>query len=305
MVAEPFIFLSSDRQVDVRCCLAKGTPLFCVMDFIRRTANRRMGPADAMQYWMHISVALQTEYDIVNAFVYKFPGPYEKPNVCVNANGLLVLYHHMDLMHGLVNERYRVEVNERLQQVLSGQGGCYIEEEHDDGEVDEQLAEEGGQGLTEPPERSRFWYVPVLTSGVDTMPIQEALLMEKGEKDGLAEKLAHEKRENDGLREMNKLLKKRVDGFEAATANERCKKDAFTLRQFVRSIGLMIPEGSVSKLFKRTATCFRRMHPGVKLTRRQHVTYFPSATTDSVECILRREFLQMERERSDREHLII
>ena len=95
MVAEPFIFLSSDRQVDVRCCMAGPTPLFCVVDFIRRTANRRMGPLDALQYWMDISLRLQSEHDVMHSFVYRFPGPYERPNVCVSANGLLVLYHHM------------------------------------------------------------------------------------------------------------------------------------------------------------------------------------------------------------------
>jgi hypothetical protein len=77
MVAEHFIFLSTDRLVNVRCCMAGDTQLFCVVDFIRRTANRRMGPLDALQYWMDISLRLQSEYDVTNSIVPRFPGPFE------------------------------------------------------------------------------------------------------------------------------------------------------------------------------------------------------------------------------------
>ena len=302
MVAEPFIFLSEDRQVDIRCCVTKGMHLFCVQDFIRRTANRRLGPLDAVQLWMHISSALKNENDIVNSFLYRFPGPYEKPNVCVNANGLLMLYYQMDVMHGLVNEKYRAEVNERLLHVVSGLGERYMEE-HDDGEIDAQTVEEGGCGLVEPPEGSRFWYVPVMEEGAayGAIAAEVALGVAEREKGELGTRLARAEEENRRMLDQMDFLNKRVaeleEGRGLANVEEKKVGGAFTLSSLVVKKGLEVVETLKCKLFKRVVAKFKSEFPSVKLRKNHHVVYFSAEYRDDVERVLQSEFLSMELER--------
>ena len=309
MVAEPFIFLSTDRLVDVRCCMAGGTPLFCVVDFIRRTANRRMGPLDALQYWMDMSLRLQSEYDVMNSFVYQFPGPFERPNVCLNANGLLVLYHHMGTMHGLVNEGYRLEVERRLVEVAEGGGRQYIEE-HDDGEIDEQMSG-GGEGR-EPPAGSRFWYVPMVKGrddGEEELPVEAALVREREESAALLAAVARKEAELEALRrratDREALANTRILELEQLLSRKRGRDGAFNLGVVIRSMGLDIPEQSLGRLCKRVVTQFRRDHPAAALDRRQHVVFFPAEYRGDVERLLGAEFMQMELERLEREHVVV
>ena len=307
MVAEPFIFLSEDRQVEVRCCRTKDTNLFCVKDFIRRTANRRMGPVDAVRLWMHISSALHNEHDIVNSFVYKFPGPYERPNVCINANGLLVLYHHMDTMHGLVNEKYRDEVNQRLLQVVSGRGGQYIEE-YDDGEIDAQMAEEDS-GSTEPLEKdSRAWYVPMtgMPNG-EEIPVEMALEMQKRENEGLCVRLAEMKESDKRCCDALNQMKKRIAELEKEKlpASLLCKRgNTFTLGSLVKHNGLSVLDKFRCKLFKRVVARFKIQFPATRLNKHHRVTYFSAEHRDDAERILHSEFLRMELERTEKEHWV-
>jgi hypothetical protein len=314
MVAEPFIFLTEDRQVDVRCCFAGDTPFFCVVDFIRRTSKRRMGPLDALQYWMHISLGLQqSEHDIANAFLHRFPGPYEKPNVCVNANGLLILYHHMDAMHGLVDERYRSEVTERLLQVEGGRGRQFIED-YDDGEIDAQMEEEGRRGLTEPPRGSRFWYVPSTKTGEEEengdaeIPVEAALLAKTEENVRLQSALgqaaqAHEA-EKRRLLDTTELLQKRIAELEQAHAQRR-KADAFSLAALARQAGIHIPAEHANRLCKSVVARFRREFPGLELQKRHNVVHFPHEHEDTVERIMRAELMQLELAQLDKGHAAV
>jgi hypothetical protein len=312
MVAEPFIFLSSDRQVDVRCCMAGQTPLFCVVDFIRRTANRRMGPLDALQYWMDISLRLQSEHDVMNSFVYKFPGPYERPNVCITANGLLALYHHMEAMHRLVNAAYRTEVTQRLMEVVEGKGGQYIEE-YDDGEVEEQMLEGGeeeGVWTAEPPRHSRFWFTPTVKNdqGGDELPLEEALERKVDETLELKAAVARKDSELNAARQRatsrEGLLNTRILELEQALSRKRCRDTAFNLTAAIKCAGLDVQEHQLKGLCKRVVARFRRDHPSAPLDRRQHVVHFPCEYRADVERLLREEFLQMEMERCEREHCV-
>ena len=78
-----------------------------------------MGPMDALQCWMSLSLMLQHEHDITHSYVFKFPGPYEKPSVCINAKGLQILLYQMEEQCELVNKAYRKCVNARLQKEKS------------------------------------------------------------------------------------------------------------------------------------------------------------------------------------------
>ncbi len=314
MVAEPFVFLSVDRQVEVRCCLTRGTPLFCVVDFIRRTANRRMGPLDALQVWMHTSLMLQNkEHDIANAYVYKFPGPYERPNICVSANGLLVLYHHMDSAHGLVNKQYRMEVQERLMLLTTGKGVHFIEE-YDDGEIEEQLKEEDGRGFTEPPANSKFWYVPTATVGTgedvkDMVPLEAALERRCAENEELESRLRLSEeelaRERNRAQNTETLLKKRVQQLEEALPRKGGRDGGFTLNTLAKSLNLELEDQRfTSRLFKRVVAKFKREHPAVGLGRRQHVVHFPGECKDRVAGILEAECVRMKLEIAGNEHWV-
>ena len=307
MVAEPFIFLSNDRRVDVRCCRVHSVPYFCVKDFIRRTANRRMGPLDALQYWMSISLALQHERDIICSYINRFQGPYELPNICVNANGLLILLHHMEKMYKLVNHAYRDEVNARLQEVINGDGEQFIEE-YDDGEVDAQTTE-AGDGFGQPID-SQFWYSPSVTidNEVGDVQIDVALrvVMDRNEK--LQERLTIKDKEFNGL-ELDKnreseLLNKRIAELEQAALDKQTKEKSFSLTALIKAIGLNTKPNQINPLCRRVVSLFTKQFPEAKPTKRHRVVFFKPTDKKSVEQILRRVHLQMELETDQKEHLV-
>jgi hypothetical protein len=269
-----------------------------------------MGPLDALQYWMDISLRLQGEYDVTNSFVYRFPGPFERPNVCLNANGLLVLYHHMGAMHGLVNEGYRLEVERRLVEVAEGGGRQYIEE-YDDGEVDEQMRECGEAEGRAPPAGSRFWYVPMVKGqdGAEDLPVEAALAREREENAALVSAAAHREAELDAMRQRatdrEALTNTRILELEQLLSRKRGRDGAFNLGAVIKGMGLDIPEQSLGRLCKRVVTQFRRDHPAAALDRRQHVVFFPAEYKGDVERLLGAEFMQMELERLEREHVVV
>jgi hypothetical protein len=295
MVAEQFIFLSSDRLVNVRCCVMDETPLFCVKDFIRRTANQRMGPLDALQYWMSISLTLLGEKDIAVSHMHRFPGPYEKPSVCINANGLLVLLHHMDQMYSsLVNPTYRAEVNARLQEVIGGSGDKYIED-YDDGEVDAQVEEDV---FGQPPADSRFWYAPAV--GGEDAQAALARLAEQNER--LQTQLALQTSElaalkRNGERE-SELLKRRIAELEDEAASAR--DPSFSLPALIRDLELRVPANRIKTLCKRVVKLFRDQHPGVGVNKRHQVAVFKPDDRECVELLLRHVHLQMDLEAAEK-----
>jgi hypothetical protein len=159
MVAEPTLFLTKDRRVQVRAHKTNGgAELYCVKDFIRQTAGVRMGPDDAMLYWLSSLAHLIHEREVLNVYVIQFMGPYETPTACISAQGLLILYHHLNERHSWVNQQYKEEVQDTLMRLaLNGSWAGFVEM-HDDGEVEEQLAERGDSEIRCPPEGSRFNY---------------------------------------------------------------------------------------------------------------------------------------------------
>jgi len=162
MVAEPTLFLTKDQRVQVRAHKTNGgVELYCVKDFIRQTAGMRMGPDDAMLYWLSSLASLSHEREVLNVYLIQFIGPYETPTACISAQGLLILYHHLSERHSWVNQQYREEVQDTLMKITAN--GCWngFVRMHDDGEIDEQLVERGDLELLRPPEGSKFNYVDV------------------------------------------------------------------------------------------------------------------------------------------------
>ena len=307
MPAEPFIFLSSDRLVDVRCCKVGNHRYFCVKDFIRRTANRRMGPLDALQYWMSISLTLQHEKDIMHAYVFKFPGPYEKPSVCIKANGLMLLLHHMEAKHRLVSQTYRQEVFDRLKEVVEGDGEKYIED-YDDGEVDKQIAEEGMKGLTQPPNDSPFWYVPFVKVDGAEVPIDVALKLQKEQTKILEEKLVHQEDELAVMKQdkgrMSHVLNARIAELEEEVERKRKRDGAFSLKVMIQNLGLDIPEDQIRALCRRVVTQCKKDNPKIELSKRQRVVYFAPDHKDEVEHILQQECLKLQLKQAEKDHWV-
>ena len=160
MVAELMLCLSKDQSVQVRAFQDTDNDdkyFFCVKDFIRQTANKRMGPNDAMIYWLSTLGSLSHEDAIMDSRNILFLGPYEQENVCISAEGLILLYHHMDIRFQLVNEQYRSEVQDVLQEIHTNKASMETHVQmFDDGEIDEQLKECAETG--EQPVDSKFYY---------------------------------------------------------------------------------------------------------------------------------------------------
>ena len=160
MVAEPTLFLTKDREVQVRTSKTKrGKEVFCVKDFIRQTADKLIGPNDAMVYWLSCLGKLMHEEAIMDQYMVKFPGPYEPQNVCLRAEGLLLLYMHMCERFDWVKKEYQPEIRATLFAIIESKTAAAYVELFDDGEVDQLLAERGDRVLECPPEGSKFIYV--------------------------------------------------------------------------------------------------------------------------------------------------
>lgn len=165
MVAEPILFLSADREVMVRAHVNKeGAHVYCIKDFIRQTSNKEMGPNDALVYWMSSLFSLQRERAITDVTLVVFPGFYEMPkeNPCISAEGLLILFHHLDARFGLIKREYESEITQVLTDLISNPNA---HEKHvemfDDGVIEEQIAERQAKGVVGdmPPPGSKFLYV--------------------------------------------------------------------------------------------------------------------------------------------------
>lgn len=323
MVAEPFIFLSKDRQVDVRCYRIHGQPFFCIKDFIRRVSRTPMGPLDAVQYWLSISCEVEHEQELMNTYVHRFPGPYEMPEVCISASGLMLVMHYLDAMHGLVNQSYRAEVNERLLDVARGGGEEYIEE-HDDGEIEEQLRElereEGGSkaeaaetadvgiGAAVPPSGSRFWYRPtVKVDGTDEeMELHEAARLADERCRALQTALERAEEEVAKLKaaseETEAALRARVEELEGTLGRQNEAKGSFKLTTLIKEMGMDIKEDRIVPLCKQAVKRFRSENPQSCITTRKGVLCFMPRDREELERILLLEHLQSDLEHAEREH---
>ena len=168
MVAELTLFLTKDREVQVRAHKRRhGMEVFCVKDFIRQTASKTMGPNDAVVYWLSCLGKLMHEPAVLDQYMVKFIGPYEQPNVCIRAEGLLLLYAHMCERFDWVEKKYQSEVRNTLFAIIASKTAAVHMEMFDDGEVEELLSERGDRDLTCPPGGSKFNYIePEVNEGL-------------------------------------------------------------------------------------------------------------------------------------------
>ena len=246
MVTELTLFLSKDRQVQVRAHVTKsGKEVFCIKDFIRQTANKVMGPDDALIYWLSSHMKLLHEREILDSRMVQFLGPYERPEICISAAGLLILYHHLGVRFNFVKEKYRVEVQNVLCDIISAKSASAHVEMHDDGEIDGQLAEMGDEKWTEPPAGSKYEYRDTVDgvemSGEDMNSMMksfdERLRVSEEEKmrlvNDLIQKLEAEK-------QASAVMKTQLSGHESLQECKKRKKSGFSLTSVISDKGWKI-----------------------------------------------------------------
>lgn len=296
MVAELTLFLSKDRQVQVRAHVTKsGKEVFCIKDFIRQTANKVMGPDDALIYWLSSQMKLLHEREILDSRMVQFLGPYESPEICISAAGLLILYHHLGVRFDFVNEKHREEVQQRLCDIVTAKSAAAYVEMHDDGEIDEQLAEMGDEKWTEPPSGSKFEYRDVV-DGVEMSGEQmnsmmksfnERLKVSEEEKmkmvNDLIVKLEAEKK-------ANSAMKTQLSEFESSLEFKKRKKSGFSLTSMISEKGWNIENRET--FCKNVVAQYKTSFPNNETFSRHGLIHFYAEDKQIVEVLLQQAYDQ-------------
>lgn len=278
MVAELTLFLSQDRKVQVRAHVTKrGKEIFCVKDFIRQTANKSIGPNDAVVYWLSSLAQLMHEDDVMEQYMVQFPGPYEKANVCLKAEGLLILYGHMCTHFDWVNKEYEVEVRDTLYDIVERKSASAYVEMFDDGEVDALLTERGDMELECPPEGSAFHYVDPEADAKFKVFQEEKERMVK-------ELTARLEAKSVALEEANAKLCE----MEASQEFKRRKQNGFTVGEVLKAKGLAIEDKEV--FCKRLISKFKAVHPELAMFKRRDVACFYAEDRSVVEDMVGAEY---------------
>jgi hypothetical protein len=260
MVAEPVLFLSSDDKLRVRC---NRSPLvFCVKDFIRAVCKRDIGSTAANAYWLEIQLSNLREYEFQNARVVKFIGPLEGEVVCLSASGLLILMHHLDVKHRIVNKRYKAEIQDRLQEIArDGRAAEKYVRDFDDGELDAVYAS-----------------------------------IARGEKIEVSE----ESEELDRVKNLVQTLITRTTEFDTINSKikelenrKRLKSDSFNAKSLIEELGLDVPEQYTNRICQNVASQFKKKFPENETFLKRNVIYFAKKDRPEVESILRQQVFKV------------
>jgi hypothetical protein len=272
MVAELTLFLTKDREVQVRAFTTKrGKEVFCIKDFIRQTASKTMGPNDAVVYWLSCLGKLMHEDAILDQYMVKFPGPYEQANVCIRAEGLVLLYAHMCERFAWVEKKYQSEIRNVLFAIVERKTATAYMEMFDDGEVDELMVERGDRSLACPPEGSRFNYVEP--------ELDAKLKVAEAEKQrAVNELIAKLEAKTLALDEANAKLREKEEEEQDA---KRHKKDGFTVADVLKAKNL--PLDSKEVFCKRLISKFKTAYPDRRTFKRHDTSYFYAEDRQIVE----------------------
>jgi hypothetical protein len=289
MVAEPTLFLSSDELVQVRAhTTKKGVKIYCIRDFIRMISNKPLKPSEALIYWMSAasSKELRSEHDIQDQYAITFLGPYEPRNMCITAGGLLILFHYMEKKWGLVDVKYRDEIQQRLMELAEGNGAEYVWD-FDDGEVDTMSAakEEAvakGEGLDGPPDSWKFFFDDKGERGLN--PVMEARLAECV----------------DAVEEMQVEVGALMESSNAKV-DKLDKKTSFSLKDLIGELELKIEPELVPAICKTVCTRFREQNPGSETFTKKRRTFFYADNKDCLAKLIQEEYLKYVMRKADEE----
>jgi hypothetical protein len=276
MVAEPTLFLTKDREVQVRAHTTRhGKEVFCIKDFIRQTSSKEMGPNDAVVYWLSCLGQLMHEAAIMDQYMVKFPGPYEQPNVCIRAEGLLLLYVHMCERFDWMKQECRPEIRSMLFAIIESKTAAAFVELFDDGEVDALLVERGDQSLTCPPEGSKFIYAEPEVNA----KLKEAQESNQRMVDGLIAELEANKL---ALNDANTRLRQQEEDRET----KKRKRTGFRL------IDLMDdkPVVSMDAFCKKVMAAFKTRYPDRETFKRHGAVYIYTEDRSAAEELIKEEY---------------
>jgi hypothetical protein len=283
MVAEPTLFLTKDREVQVRTSTTKrGKEVFCVKDFIRQTADKLMGPNDAVIYWLSCLGKLMHEAAILDQYMIRFPGPYEQPQVCLRAEGLLLLYTHMCERFNWVKKEYQAEIRNTLFTIIETKTAAAYVELFDDGEVDALLVERGDRALACPPSGSKFIYVE---PEVDVR-IQAA----EAEKERVVNELiAKLEAKSLALDEANARLKEQ----EGDRETKKRKRDGFKLSDLVDEQGEHVLVGCKDAFCKKVMATFKTRYPDRETFKRHGAVHLFNEDRAVAEQLIKEEYAHL------------
>ena len=301
MVAESTLFLSSDGKLQVRAhTTLSGQVVFCVKDFIRQISETELGPEDSMIYWLHAVGKLANEDKMLDQVLVLFAGPYEMQEVCIDAEGLLILFHLLDNKMGMVTPCYRIEIQEVLTGITSRGYTSNEIRMHDDGEIDELLSEKGDQPLVMPPLGSKYLFVTNITNDKEDkeLPVEgayEALCSELELAKANGRQLLDELNQK-----TDELARARASLLELKAVqhqnSRKCKRrEGFCVRQLITENRLDVPEAYMDALCKAVIFGFRLCNQSQEhgMFVRHRVVYFYPEQREVVTAILQDEFLKL------------
>lgn len=278
MVAELTLFLSSDKEIQVRVHTnRRGLKLYCVVDFIRMLSNKPLIPSEAELYWLGAlsSPDLWNEHDIMDQYPVIFPGPYAPRLTCITAGGLLLLFLHME-RDGIIRERYIDETKKRLETLVEGGGDEYVYE-YDDGEVDEMMAAKDeamarGEGLDGPPDDWKFFFDDSKDGPSPNMAVQ------------LQKAIASINEIQAAVEEQEKLNDGDFGTKKVKKSKEKSKRTAFSLKDLMGEMQVEVDKTFMPAFGKAVSAKFKDMCPESETFSRKKITYFYE---DDKECLSR------------------
>jgi len=297
--SELTLFLSKNKNVQVRAHItAKQKTVFCVKDFIRQTANRKLSPDDSLLCWLYALGKLSHEDAILDNIAVQFAGPYEKPNICIGAEGLLILYHFMGEDLKLVNEEYRTEVQDILMDIVSSKNHDQHILMHDDGEIQEILSEMGDEKWVCPPPDSKFHFIPTVhNENGDEEPFDAVLKRHIQTEIQLRETVK-------GLEAKNSELSLQLETFtepmlelkqlKAANDRKRMRCEGVCVQELCTELALDIPEMHMATLCKKVINTFKADYPDNETFLKHKKTYFYLEDKDLITDLLNEEHLQLQ-----------
>jgi hypothetical protein len=249
-----------------------------------------------MLCWLYAIGKLSHEDAILDNIAVQFAGPYEKPNICIGAEGLLILYHFMGEELKLVNEKHKTEVQDALMDTVSGQNQHI--EMHDDGEIQEILAEMGEETWVCPPPESNFCFFPVVKNENGDEEAFDAVLrrhIQSGLE--LRDKVQQLETKNSELSlqlEACTEPMQELKQLRAAKDRKRTRCDGVSVHDLCTELGLNVPENHIAALCKRVINVFKAAHPDKETFFRHKIMYFYPEDKELVTDLLNEEHLQLQ-----------
>ena len=227
-----------------------------------------------------------------------FNGPYETPNICIGAQGLLLLYHYMGEELHLVNEKYRTEVQDVLLDIVNKRNVDQHVYMHDDGEIAGQLEERGDRVLSFPPPGSKYIFTPEVTDADgNVMSIDEFAENAENVKKMLQQAIEMLQKENAEIAARLRAQSEALTDYERLKEEEnrkRKRKEAFCVKELITEGFPEVKEENVDVLCRNVIGAFKAAFPEREIFLKRGRTCFYPDDKPIVEALLFEEFHKLQ-----------